>query len=681
MITCSTITKTATKNVLILILLFIVGCQNHDMQPLSIKVEMALKDAYHEFNIDEFSLLIASNGKIERQVNAMYSTNEIQSFQNIDKNFAAPIFLDLLFKKGIVDENALLNPVFSGIENRSIVAKDLICIPNYPYDPALLHSEDRVWMINNLYRMSTKNKAGCSKLDQFMIQEMGLTKDDGVTKTFLRNLWKVSQYFDSHNMEYADPGSNVSNLFPTWYAKNLKSFFGWNVFRYQKQAVLWNCFVQGDETLLLMKFMQHNIFIATCYKSKDIASPFYNNKTDLLQSPIALAIIRSLFATSKVKPYATFHLKDMIAHARFYSKTGFQNKAKKLYETYSTIIKDSIYSKYINEAPIGQIDYISDNLNTSEPFHIEKDTTVQIFAGGQAVRCDIAEEDSYKSDNIQIFLNTTPDNSNRITEKNQLFQFSYRYNKIAGSSSENPATKWLKETNIKYAFSDPSDTSYTLEVCIPWNEIKGAVPHVGKAMGANIFIGDSDLDENVRKSLLSWSVEKDEGWNDARRFGTLALVNRALPDDWKVINSQRIWQSPVIDGIEDKLWDRAGYSTIEHVYQGSVTNAEKKSKYKTLWDNKNLYFLFQIIDDFKNITGLMMQDKCWIENKNGEIVWKLQPDTTQNLSSFGVQRKMRLKAGDYFLRYTSDKRHSFEGWYVAPPVNGVYGIQIYHAKQ
>jgi hypothetical protein len=122
-----------------------------------------------------------------------------------------------------------------------------------------------------------------------------------------------------------------------------------------------------------------SIFIEVSYKSLNIPGTFDYNKNDLLQSPIALALLKSYLLSPvqlhvdfkapcqsivlKVKdvdntPYRLILTKDLIAHARYYRRIKNEKDANKLYNTFIQLTHDSTLEKYLDEAVIAETGYI-----------------------------------------------------------------------------------------------------------------------------------------------------------------------------------------------------------------------------------------------------------------------------------------------------------------------------------
>ena len=78
----------------------------------------------------------------------------------------------------------------------------------------------------------------------------------------------------------------------------------------------------------------------------------------------------------------------------------------------------------------------------------------------------------------------------------------------------------------------------------------------------------------------------------------------------------------------------------------------------------------------------IMYDYGWLENSNGEIIWKFDFDKSRHAGG-GQKNRMEiwrgtLDAGQYKLRYVSDIGHSYDNWNVSAPRNQhMWGIQAF----
>ena len=246
-------------------------------------------------------------------------------------------------------------------------------------------------------------------------------------------------------------------------------------------------------------------------------------------------------------------------------------------------------------------------------------------------------------------------------------------------------SNWLMNTNIKYTYRDPSDSSYILEIKIPWSELEVIKPRNGTSMDFGIFLGDSDLEEDRKESILSWGIKKGSEWYvSSTKYGSLILTNNEqITNEDDIAYCTRIKDTPIIDGVIDKLWNKVDYYPINIMYRGRINSSyDNSGKFKSAWNDNGLYFLFDVTDNCKNKAGFITKDKCWIEDAiTGELVWKMQADTSQiPFPVFKVNKQIHLKAGKYLLHYSSDKNNSFEGWYGKTPKTDYYGAFLFLNK-
>jgi len=701
--------KTPVLIFVALLLLCQMGCKPKAATN-EIDFEKVLKQICEEFKVNhDVSYLVLQNGREKAYKYEDNSANDasFNNDQEVEKTFLNPILLDISIRDSLIAGDSSLNKYFPAINNKEIKVKDLVIAPADNFEPERFCTDSVYYMTDSVIKMISKsNTAYIDSLTQ-KVCKSSLEKKTTVKSVF-RKLAAISNFFDQSFIEYAPMrDSLIENIFPTWYTENKMLFYGWEILKFQKNTILWNCFTNSENTMLLMKFMDQDVFAAFCYKNAEaVPTPYSHNHNDILQSPIALALIKSLLIPKDERvdidyeapwdsinaklnligcssPFKSIYIKDLLAHQRYYNAIGDTINSHKLYNGYRIITGDSLLVSYINKPPIAETGYISDNLNMSAAFSIKTNGFYQIYAGGQVFKTSDYITAPYQYDNVQIYFS---EDNNGETEANQLqmFQFNYKFDKIAGLEDDNIyAAKWLEKSGIKFSFSDPDDTSYLLEVAIPWKEIKGRQEFKEQPLLLNILLSDSDYEENKRESVLSWATKPGEQWYDPSTFGCLFFKHRrkrfsydATRYTYKIASGKII-----VDGQVDRIWDKVDYAAIEQLYYNQVSSYDHKGKFKSLYDKNYLYFLFNIGDNSKNKTGIITKDKCWIENAStGELIWKLPADTTSCFPSYSIAQKIYLKAGNYYLRYLSDGGYSFEKWIGKQPRNDIYGCSIYKVE-
>jgi hypothetical protein len=673
-----------------------IGCNKRDS--LTGKMKSEIEKVTSDFDLKDVSFLIAENGKPIHQSYANDDlTTKSSNNQNIIDQFSAPVLLDQMIKDSLIKEDSTINKLLPSVRYNGLKPNDLLFITANMSQAWLQKPDSLNATIKSLIGSVKSEK---QNINRFNHVDLGITTTN-TTPNLFNALLSVSNYFDNTHIEYNLKDTTIANLFPTWYTQNMVGFFGWNVFKFQKHTILWRFFSNGHKDTFLLKFMDDDVLVAFSYKaSKNIPTPFDYNKNDLLQSPVAIVLVKTLLKNYAPKggyantvaqisnllkkstnmPNHFIYIKELIAHARFYERTGRQNEADRLYKLYAGETNDRMLPCYINEPSVAAVDYVSDNADISVPFNLKSTATVQIFAGGQVMATTDYNYSPYQYDNVQIFINKNADSTQSKREDTQSFEFNYRFNKVSGNRDENAPDSWLTNSKVQFAFSDPADTAYILEVKIPWTELNCDNYKNKKTLAVNIFIGDSDLEENRRKSILSWTVKKGQGWDDPSKFGRIILSSGEHTKTLH-LNSLKTGRAPEIDGKVDDVWNKAPISPISIPYQGNPSISDNSGMFKSMYDNNNLYFLFYVTDNCKNKTGVITTDKCWIEDTaTGALIWKLNGSITSYAPSCYTDQKVRLKAGSYKLRYTSDKGHSFDGWYGPVPQNDVYGAHLYLSK-
>ncbi len=675
------------------VLLVFVGCTSQNSQVRLL--EKQISDITKEYDLTNASYLITKDGKT---VTRHYTKHELQdSIGHIIHDFSDALALDLYIKDSTLSGDSSLAQFFSNVTNKGFKISDLLIVPADNFAPDIFNPHSVYKMTAALVKTAYDKRH--SKTTSDFINQFENINSSNDAKILLTTLADLSTYFDENYTVYAPVrDSFISNLFPTWYTENKSLFFGWKILKLQNHTILWNCFNKNSQTVLLMKFMDEDIFAGISYDSKTLPTPYDYDNEDLLQSPIAVSFVKSVLMPPalnvqinykapwkgieeqmrqfKDSPYRLLETKDLISHARYYDRSGDKKSANKLYNGYLRLTGDSLLLKYLNQPLVADVGYVSNNLNTSCQFTVDKDGYYQIFAGGQVLQVSDYNSTPYQYDDVQIYLNQNTYYKPFKKDETQVFHFNYRFNKVAGMQDDRHSDNWLKNTKIRFAFSDPTDTSYILEVAIPWSEIT----HKGtkEKLGMNILLNDADYEENKRETILSWSTKPGKGWDDPGTYGILALGENASSSR-QYYNSKKASNAPIIDGVSDKVWDDVLASDIKEPYFGSPSNFDNSGWFKSLYDDSCLYFLFYINDNSKNKTGLITKDKCWIERADGELMWKLPADTTDYMPSYSYKHRIYLRAGVYNLRYLSDKGHSFEGWFGKPPKNDIYGGVIYKA--
>ena len=674
-------TKRSTRLLFSFFIVFLAGCHSGPRRHAYSLPVSALENCSKEFGIEGLSYLISEQGRITtRHFGKDQKGIVTGAARGILAHFTAPLLLDRMIRDSFLNGQDSVNGVLQ--------IKDLISVPAEYYDTTTHQNDLPTNRMLGVIRQCKRAKADI--LVPRFSGELGLQTGDG-TRVLFQNLLHLSDYIDRYYPEYFPPGNSIEDLFPGWYTRGLSVFLGWNILKFQGQTLLWYCCTEGPLTFLMIKFMEKKVFVAASYTGRSILSPLDLNRKDLLQSPLALALVKACCLPDPAgdidysKPagllykdleernrsWANFiYQHELLAYARLYERTGRKTQAAALYTLQERLIKDSLLVKYENTPPLAEINYVSDNLKAVIPFRLKNAAKVRIFSGGQIKEVVTTADNAYQFDNVQLFVNDHAGEKNNSYRNTRLFQFNYGTTKVLG-------------TDAVCAFGDPTDTSYIIETRLDWKKLSDKKPGAGRVLLANVFLGDCDLDENMRKSILSWTVNAGQDFSSVNNYGRIVLTRRSSgAAAAKEMYAHYTEHPPAIDGRIDEVWGKAAWSPILLPYQQAVSPTDHAGKFKALYDSQFLYFLFEITDNWKNRIGIVTADKCWIENAaSGQLVWKMNGERTESFPSFTAQSSVFLPRGSYLLKYVSDRGNSYDKWYGRPPGNGIYGAAVYPAKE
>jgi hypothetical protein len=367
------------------------------------------------------------------------------------------------------------------------------------------------------------------------------------------------------------------------------------------------------------------------------------------------------------------YMHDLTAHAKAFEGIGEIQKADSLYRLYEKYFPEAIPLRYLKQDVLAEFQYVPDNFNGKKYFELKKDTKVRLFGSGQILYDTNLENNLNTYDGIELYLDIFNKKSStlNIRDKQYLYRFNYGYTTLSGT--------FRSKNNIEFAIADPNDSMYTIEIKIPWTTLGVKKPRIGEIIGMNMFILDKDLNEPWRKSTLSWSTMKY--WlanSNPSLWGTLILSGKPVHDTPKKAYCSKIQHAIKIDGQIDDQWKNINYTSIDSC-TSILSKLDNSGGFKTCWDNESVYFLFNVMDNVKNPAGIITIDKGWIEHTTTrDVAYKMTGSiNTPYFPTFSTDKTFTLKAGTYFLKYSSDVGHSTEKWYGKSPQNGIYGVALY----
>ena len=297
----------------------------------------------------------------------------------------------------------------------------------------------------------------------------------------------------------------------------------------------------------------------------------------------------------------------------------------------------------------------SDNYQTlTRGFALRKETAVRIVGQAEGTSFELVPGfvEAYLNDCIEFFID--------MGAECHQYRFVWDSRRVTGNNADT--------TGIRFAQSDPSETSYVFELAFPWKTLAfGGVP--SEATVLRMDVSAIDNDGQSRKSQIAWSGVNAELFMDWSQFGDFPLVGH------------RTGKAPVIDGQEDEVWAGQERYPIAHAIIGTVRDeADLSGEYRLLWDEENLYVLVVIKDDVKRQAAFMF-DNGSLESVLGEELWRLEFDRTVHAGGALKNRRqedtLRLPAGKYELRLETDECHATGHWDDLAPDEPFTGIKIY----
>jgi hypothetical protein len=154
------------------------------------------------------------------------------------------------------------------------------------------------------------------------------------------------------------------------------------------------------------------------------------------------------------------------------------------------------------------------------------------------------------------------------------------------------------QTSVKL---NEDEAGYTMEIAIPWTCLNADVPmEDGDQVGLNIQINDFDMPG--QRGFYDWIMDfSNASWCDPTVFGKMILSSSA-PYEGFMMSVPQAGVAPTIDGLMDKVWQ---YTMPRAVLSGDASTTfwplegsmDYVGFFRTLWDNTNVYFFFEVMDD------------------------------------------------------------------------------------
>ncbi len=133
---------------------------------------------------------------------------------------------------------------------------------------------------------------------------------------------------------------------------------------------------------------------------------------------------------------------------------------------------------------------------------------------------DVKKNDSpaasaYDDDEVEIYIDMG--NTNTTTYGTNQFRYAFRWNDATVYENQHNAI-----TGVQFGKTDPTATSYIMEVKIPWATLGSATPAVNSLQGFEVMVNDDD-DGGTRDGKIAWAATGDNTWQDPSLMGTIIL--------------------------------------------------------------------------------------------------------------------------------------------------------------
>jgi hypothetical protein len=307
-------------------------------------------------------------------------------------------------------------------------------------------------------------------------------------------------------------------------------------------------------------------------------------------------------------------------------------------------------------------------------FSIPEDQNIRILAYGEGAdyKVNPALIESYDNDGVEVYFDMKNEKFPYFNLNGDDRQYRILWNLLQIDGQN------INTDGLEVKESDPTPQSYIMEMKFPWKSLGYINPAENVKIGFDVAVLDND--GKTRDALLSWFSTDWESWNNTSYFGTLVLGNYNTHTDKKNAISMKTENPPFIDGRIDKLWTNPPQYNFKNVISGKLDNERDLSGYyKSCWDNNYLYLLVNVNDDIKSYASVLF-DYGWIEDLQGNIVWKMEMKQTKHAGG-GLKNRytdtiINLKKGQYYLRYQTDESNSPANWDVEPPKDDFYGIKL-----
>ncbi len=572
----------------------------------------------------------------------------------------------------------------------NVFCVDTCPVPNYSLTTEWLKTICKFRRISKIYytqllnhpyfKMSTKNKCiyiNCLN-QQSICKSCDLLKSKNIKKSSEESITiGKNDFIELFRAEHNDISIAIENVYKANIIKNLleksRCIEGWHIQQSHGMLIYWNLIKIPGNTILSIILPQLKLGIIQNSKRFDWDKFGLTIEEDITYNPFIAQIIETLVPKQITNPAV---VKKVISDLKTKEIIGINRATKPGNEFRNT--DDSLIR---NVLPIVSINYVPDNYCGKREFFLDKDTKLRIIAVGEG-NSKVNHDKDLDREHIEFFFDMNNDRIGPVDARD--FDSQYR---ISVFDSSIYGT-YNSTKGIQFKYKPESKNLYHVKILIPWN-ILGYI-HPAKNVIFGFDMGVSDNDESGRENKIMWHATNDSSYINTSLLGQIKLVSRhsgAISDS--LLESTYTNADPFIDDNEDRCWENVPLNTIKHVTVGTLdNNNDIKATFKSLWNNRGMFFLVTISDDeiIKNSNILSYcHDFGWIENENtGEKEWKMRRLNCRHIGNEKINiysdTVIILKKGKYNLFYSSDNSHSYMKWFDNKDYLPFYGIKVLKQK-
>lgn len=707
--------KRVLYTILVLTAIVMDSCiSNNNELPAYVPSDSVLKSfenqlaAYcYDLNINKLSYAVVNNSKII-QSKLISESNSQQT--NIENNTVYPIgeMSDIMAsililqqtEAGKTDLKDLLAEY--GVNKPGINKATIKQLLSYTYldkpGTSFIYDAGRSEIIKKVVE-SVTNDYFSNQIEKGIIDECDMEyssiNENGAMQSTVSDLAKLSIALDKREL-FDDTATTDIMYRPVFLSDGEKtpSALGWLVHLYKDKKFAWS-FGQGkDYSSLIIKSLSDSLIFIVLANSPNLNEPFGLQDGNLIKSPVANLFLKTFvfrndtfpnfklnqpdslvaktFEKIKTSKHKGLLITDLISNIRMYEYMDKDIEKDIYLNMYKKHLSNDVQWELLEKKPRAIIDNVGDYVKIRRNFYIDNDTVVNIYAVGEFTKS--MSQDAWQYDNVEVFLDLKND-------KKTAFDISthrqYRFNYDSPDVNGNYST----DDNITFMQSDPSKTTYNFEIKFPWKTLGDIKPSNGLKVGFDINIIDND--NLVRDNTICWHYEKQQRpWENPSVFGTMILSSKENGTNNDSLCTSLIVGSEInIDKKIEPVWNKATiYSFTKTTSEKMPDSKDLSGKFRTMWDNENLYFLVEVTDDFKNLFGLT-SDFGWIEDEKKDTIWEM---TTSNSKYAGgaltnqfVNTTLKLKKGNYTLHYATNQTNSSVLRTKTEPDMNFYGIAVY----